>query len=131
MLLSHHQSDLYPPEKSPSEHTCGKKKYFIAQRDSPRTRGNVQHMLRIIQIQLILSVSVCTRVSHLSSSSSMKPLPSTSKTRKTCLTSSADIALIPTSSKNFLGSNVSAAKNKDRTCGVHHHLTLISQLPKW
>lgn len=52
--------------------------------------------------------------SYLSSSSSIKPLPSTSRTRKTFLTSSADMAVIPTRSKNFLGSNVSAARRGTR-----------------
>lgn len=69
-------------------------------------------------------VSLC--VPHLSSSSSMKPLPSTSRTWKTFLTFSADIAFIPTISKNFLGSNVSPTKGQDRRYRLNHQTTLTS-----
>lgn len=55
---------------------------------------------------------VCVLTSYLSSSSSMNPLPSTSRTWKTFLTFSADMAFIPTISKNFLGLNVSATIGK-------------------
>lgn len=57
---------------------------------------------------------VCLHGSHLSSSSSIKPLPSTSRTLKTSLTLSGDMALRPTSSKNFFGSKVSSKKKKHR-----------------
>lgn len=52
--------------------------------------------------------------SHLSSSSSIKPLPSTSRTLKTSLTLSGDMALRPTNSKNFFGSKVSSKGEKRR-----------------
>lgn len=61
-------------------------------------------------------------VPHLSSSSSMKPLPSTSRTLKTLLTFSAVMAFNPTISKNFLGSNVSATKGKTESIDRCKHL---------
>lgn len=72
-----------------------------------------------VSFKSTLFYSVYLRRSYLSSSSSIKPLPSTSKTRKTFLTSSADMAVIPTRSKNFLGLKVSAAKGKKRTGGIY------------
>lgn len=67
-------------------------------------------------------LSVAVGLPHLSSSSSMKPLPSTSRTLKTLLTFSAVIAFIPTNSKNFLWSNVSAtgAKTESSECSLHY-----------
>lgn len=77
-----------------------------------------EYVLCIIAIQIVLLYYAYLRRSYLSSSSSIKPLPSTSKTRKTFLTSSADMAVIPTRSKNFLGLKVSAAKGTKRTRGI-------------
>lgn len=82
-----------------------------------------QRIFRICIASISLSLFwVVWSSSYLSSSSSIKPLPSTSKTRKTFLTSSADMAVIPTRSKNFLGSNVSAARRE------HVELTVFSGL---
>lgn len=56
-----------------------------------------------------------TSVSYFSSSSSMKPLASTSRALKTNFTFSADRAFSPTTSKNFLWSKLSAAVYKKHT----------------
>ncbi len=107
MLLSHRQSDLCPPWKSPSVQTWEK---YMCAGHKLYTVCSLLSRLRLLFMCLCAFVSVW--VPHLSSSSSMKPLPSTSRTWKTFLTFSADMAFIPTISKNFLGSNVSATKGK-------------------
>lgn len=62
---------------------------------------------RVIHVPTVVFVAF-VRQSHLSSSSSMKPLLSASSTVKTFFTSSADLAFRPTMSKNFLWSKESA-----------------------
>lgn len=66
--------------------------------------------------------------SHFSSSSSIKPLPSTSRTLKTSLTLSGDMALRPTNSKNFFGSKVSSKIKKAQKASAESTIKqLLSQ----
>ena len=65
---------------------------------------------------------ICVCLSHLSSSSSMKPLLSASSTVKTFFTSSEDLAFRPTISKNFLWSKESAT--------AHTHTHTYTQMLK-
>lgn len=97
-LSSHRPWDLFPPWKSPWERTC-----------------RPHNQIRVSRGEFVRSgagLFVCG--SHLSSSSSIKPLPSTSRTLKTSLTLSGDMALRPTNSKNFFGSKVSSKLKKHR-----------------
>lgn len=67
-----------------------------------------------ISLHTHVCLSACVSLSHLSSSSSMKPLLSASSTVKTFFTSSADLDFRPTSSKNFLWSKESATGHTEK-----------------
>lgn len=127
MLLSRRQSDLCPPGKSPSVHTWGKNNVLQRSVTVGQCWWVNEHMTwasysmqSIIHAWPPFCVFLC--VPHLSSSSSMKPLPSTSRTLKTLLTFSAVMAFNPTISKNFLGSNVSATNGKTESIDRCKHL---------
>lgn len=73
-------------------------------------------------------VSACVSLSHLSSSSSMKPLLSASSTVKTFFTSSADLDFRPTISKNFLWSKESATGHAEKHRSHIRTLTISFKL---